>query len=174
MILHEKETEDILLSITRNCETFNKQTHTKPKETPELELNKSKETFSFEPPFILGLDSNWLIGLTSLEVFNSIFNITERNNKFKLYTDTFDEFSFAELKDELEKVLVISNITHEHLQDKILGPRNIKAVTVLETEQRWTDGYYMVLMGYARSLFRDFETYLRTVVGLEENDIQLI
>ena len=29
-------------------------------------------------------------------------------------------------------------------------------------------------MGYARSPFRDFESYLRTVVGLEEDDIQLI
>ena len=29
-------------------------------------------------------------------------------------------------------------------------------------------------MGYARSLFRYFESYLRIVVGLDERDIQLI
>ena len=29
-------------------------------------------------------------------------------------------------------------------------------------------------MGYARSQFRDFESYLRIIVGLEEDDIQLI
>ena len=29
-------------------------------------------------------------------------------------------------------------------------------------------------MAYARSPFRDFESYLRIVVGLDENDIQLI
>ena len=29
-------------------------------------------------------------------------------------------------------------------------------------------------MGYARSPFRDFESYLRNVVGLDEDDIQLI
>ena len=28
-------------------------------------------------------------------------------------------------------------------------------------------------MGYARSLFRDFESYLRIVVGLDEDDIRL-
>ena len=28
-------------------------------------------------------------------------------------------------------------------------------------------------MGYARSPFRDFESYLRIVVGLDEDDIQL-
>ena len=38
-------------------------------------------------------------GLTSLEVYISIFNITEENNKFELYTDTFDEFYFEQLKD---------------------------------------------------------------------------
>ena len=29
-------------------------------------------------------------------------------------------------------------------------------------------------MGYARSLFRDFESYLRVVVGLDEDDFLLI
>ena len=32
----------------------------------------------------------------------------------------------------------------------------------------------MLLMGYARYAFRDYESYLRNVVGLVEDDIQLI
>ena len=32
----------------------------------------------------------------------------------------------------------------------------------------------ILLLGYSRFLFRDFESYLRIVVGLEEKDIQLI
>ena len=32
----------------------------------------------------------------------------------------------------------------------------------------------ILLLGYSRSLFRDFESYLRIVVGLDEKDIQLI
>ena len=32
----------------------------------------------------------------------------------------------------------------------------------------------MFSMGYARPLFRDYESYLRIVVGLDEDDIQLI
>ena len=56
-----------------------------------------------------------MIGLTDLEVYNSIFNINHTNNKFELYTDTFGEFSFAELKDELEEILDFSNIIDEHL-----------------------------------------------------------
>ena len=39
---------------------------------------------------------------------------------------------------------------------------------------RKTDGYIILLMGYARSPFRDFKSYLRIVVGLDEDDIQLI
>ena len=31
----------------------------------------------------------------------------------------------------------------------------------------------MLLMGYGRSLFRDFESYRRIVVGLTEDDVQL-
>ena len=48
---------------------------------------------------------------TSLEVYNSIVNITEENNEFDLYTDLVDEFSFTELKDELEEILDSSNFS---------------------------------------------------------------
>ena len=57
-----------------------------------------------------------MIGLTSLEVYNSILNINKTNNNFGLYTDKFDEFSFEELKEELEEILNISDITPYHLQ----------------------------------------------------------
>ena len=33
-----------------------------------------------------------MIGLTRLDLYNSVFNITEENNKFEVYTDTFDDF----------------------------------------------------------------------------------
>ena len=56
-----------------------------------------------------------MIGLTSLEVYNSVFNINSTNNKFELYTDSFDEFSFEGLRDELEDILINSDITPYHL-----------------------------------------------------------
>ena len=43
-----------------------------------------------------------------------------------------------------------------------------------EIKKSSTDGYIILLMGYARSLFRKFESYLRIVVGLDEDDIRLI
>ena len=76
------------------------------------------------------------------------------------------------MKHELEEIVKISIIQPEHLQDKIRGLTIGKAYKNLESENRQTDGYYMLLMGYARSPFRDFENYLRIVVGLDEDDIQ--
>ena len=109
-----------------------------------------------------------------LEVDNSIVNITEENKKLELYTDTFNDFSFAELKDELEENRIFSSITPKHLQDKIIGPRIISAYKKPETEKGRTGGYNILLMGYASSPFRDFETYLRTFVGLDEDVIRLL
>ena len=63
-----------------------------------------------------------MIGLTSLEVYNFVFNITEHNNKFELYSDNFDEFSLAESKDKLEEILSVSDITTFHLQREVIGP----------------------------------------------------
>ena len=57
------------------------------------------------------------------KIYNFIFDITEENKKFELYTENFDEFSFTELKDELEKILNLSDITPKHLQHDIVGPR---------------------------------------------------
>ena len=82
MITPKNEIEDLLLSITKNCETLIKQTHRKAEETLEFEMNRSKQTFHFNPP--IQINGNWMIGLTDLKVYNSIFNITEQNNKFEM------------------------------------------------------------------------------------------
>ena len=161
-------------SKTKNRETLNKQTFTKPQETLEFKLNKPRETLSFTSSIILCPDSNWIVGLTTLSVKTSIFEITDEINNFELYTYSFDEFFFTELKDELEEILDISIISYEDPQDKRIRPRIIKAFIKLKTEKRRTDGYYMFLAFYTRSLFRDFQCYLRIVVGLDDDGIQLI
>ena len=172
MIQPKNETEDLLLSITKNCETLIKQTHRKPQETLEFTMLKPRETIHFNPP--IKTEGEWMIGLIDLEVYNSIFNITKENNKFELYTDTFDEFSFEELKDELEEILDIPNFTDEHLQHETIAPRIIEAYKKLRLEKSSTDGYIILLMYYARSPFRDFESFLRMTSDLGEDDIQLI
>ena len=115
-----------------------------------------------------------MLGLTSLEVNNSVFKITEKSNKFELYVDTFDEYSFEELKDEIEESPNFLDITPSHLQHEIIEPRFIETYNKLRLEKSSTDSYIFLLMGYARSPFQDFESYFRSVVGLDKDDIQLI
>ena len=61
-----------------------------------------------------------------------------------------------------------------HLQHEMIGPRNIQAYNILRLENSSTDDYNILLMGYARSPMRYFGSYLRNVVDLDEDHIQLI
>ena len=172
MIRPKTETEDLLVSITKNCKTLVQQTHRKPKETLEFTITKPRESFQFNQP--IQTKGDWMLGLIDLEVYNSIFNITKENNKFELYVDSFDEFSFTELEDEVGEILGIPKITDEYLEVGTLAPHIINTYWKLRSDKSSHDGYIILLMGYARSPFRDFESYLRIVVGLEEDNIQLI
>ena len=49
MIQPKNETEDLLLSITKNCEKLVEQTHRKPEETLEFKMLKPRESFHFNP-----------------------------------------------------------------------------------------------------------------------------
>ena len=110
MVQPKNEREDLLLSKTKTYETLFKQTHRKSEETLDIELTKSKKTFHFNPP--VEIKEDWMIGLVNLEVHNSLFNITEENNKVELYTDDFEsDFSFNELKDKVAKVLGFSDVS---------------------------------------------------------------
>ena len=62
MIQPKNETEDLILSITKSCETLIKQTHTRPEETLEFKLNKSRESFLFNPP--ISTEGSSMLGLT--------------------------------------------------------------------------------------------------------------
>ena len=57
MIRPRIETEDLLLSIIKNCERLIKQTHIKAQEALDFKLTQHMETFSFKPSIVLGLDS---------------------------------------------------------------------------------------------------------------------
>ena len=68
MIRPKNETEDLLLSITKNCEMLIEQTHRKPEETLEFKKTKPTETFHFKPS--IQVKENWMLGLVNLEVYN--------------------------------------------------------------------------------------------------------
>ena len=172
MIRPKNETEDLLLSITKNCETLIEQTHRKPEVTLEFKITKPTETFHFKPS--IQVKENWMLGLVNLEVYNSIFNITEENNKFEIYRDMPLKFKFLDLKDELEEILGIPHFTRDHLLDDETASRIFDEYHKLSHEKKNSDGHTILLLNYSRSKFRDFESYLRIRVGLDEEDIQLI
>ena len=176
MIRPKNQTEDLLLSITKNCETINQQTHTKAQETLEFKTTKPREPFHFNPP--IQVKGDWMLGLTDLKVYNSIFNITEQNNKFELYKVPDEKtcgVSYEKVSDEIEKDLDISDITAADLQDDIIGPIIIKEYREQVTKRMKDDKYMEILARYTTgSVLQDFESFLRTEVDLVEDDIKLV
>ena len=73
--------ESLLLSIAKSNQEIVENTHSKPQETLEFKMTKEKESFSFDVPLIL--NENWMMGVTSLEVYNTVYNITNSNNKLE-------------------------------------------------------------------------------------------
>ena len=45
-------------------------------------MTKQKESFSIDVP--LHLNGKWMMGVTSLEVYNTVYNITGKNNKLQI------------------------------------------------------------------------------------------
>ena len=118
-----------------------------------------------------------MIGLTDLEVYKSVFNITEVNKNFGLYTipdEKIGGISYTKVRDEIERDLDISDITATDLQGDIIGP-NISEENREQVTKRMEDvGFMNFLSGYPRSVFQNFETYLRTEFDLVEDNFRLV
>ena len=70
-------------------------------------MNKQTQTFSFNPPINLVEKSRWLLGVSSIEFKNSVFNITNENNSFSIivpghYQNKSDEKTINDLNKLLE------------------------------------------------------------------------
>ena len=82
------------------------QTKTKPQETLEFKMNEQKQTFSFNPTINLVEEGKWLLGVSSYECTNSVFNITHENNSFSIIVPGHYETESAEKTiDEINKLL---------------------------------------------------------------------
>ena len=175
MIRPKNEREDLLLSITKNCETLIQQTHRKPEETLEFKMTKPKQTFRLNPP--IQVKGNWMIGLVDLEVYNSIFNKAEENNNFELYNFPDEKsggITYEKVRDEIEKNLDFEDITATDLQDDVIGPIIIEEYGEQVTKRMKDEQYMNILAIYTSSVFQDFESFLRTQIDLEEDDTKLV
>ena len=138
-------------------------------------MTKLREIFHFKPS--IQIQGSWMIGLTDLEVYNSNFNVTEENNKFKRYKFPDEKtggVSKEKVRDEIEKDLDISDITAADLQDDLIAPIIIEEYKEQVTKRMKDVGYMNIVAGYVRSVFQDFGSYLRTEFDLVEADINLV
>ena len=82
------------------------ETETRPQETLEFVMKKQLQFFSFNPPRNLVEVGKWLLGVTSFESTNSVFNITNENSTFSITTPGHWKPESAENTiDELNKLL---------------------------------------------------------------------
>ena len=175
MIRPKNETENLLLSITKNSETLIEQTHGKAEETLEFKKNKSREIFHFSPP--IQVKGDWMIGLVDLEVYNSIFNITEENKKLQLYkfpNEKAGGVTYEKVIDEIEEDLGIEDITAADLQNEIIGPIIVEEYKEQVTKRMNDEQYMNILAIYTSSVFQNFKNFLRTQIDLVEDDIKLV
>ena len=160
-----------LLSLTKNCETLSEQSHRKAEETLEFKMNKPRG-HCFKPPS--EIKGDWMIELTDLEVYNSIFNLTQENNKFELYKfldEKIGGISYTKVRVEIEKDLVISDITATNIQDETIAPIIIKEYRDQLTKRMNDDHYMYKLSG---SIIQVFDGFFRTEAILVEDDFKLV
>ena len=102
---------ELLLLIKKHTDTLIENTKTKPQETLEFKMDKQMQTFSFNPPINLVEEGRWLLGVSSFECTNSVFNITNENNSFSIIIPGHYETEFAgQIIDDLNKLLEIKSL----------------------------------------------------------------
>ena len=118
-----------------------------------------------------------MVGLTGLEVYNSIFNITEENDEFELYKfpeDRIGGISYIKVRDKIERDWDISDNTATDLQDVIIRPIIIEKYKEQVTKRMEDEQYMNILSIYTSSLFQDCGSFLRTQIDIVEDDIKLV
>ena len=69
------------------------------------------QTFSFNPPINFVEEGKWLLGVSSFECTNSVFNTTDENNSFPITIPGLWENKSAEKTlDELNKLLELRSL----------------------------------------------------------------
>ena len=113
----------------------NKKIHMKPQELLEIKLTQPKESFPLRPSFNFGADFKWMIGLTNLEVYISVFIKAEKFDNFEFYSDLFDGFLFYRTKRWAWGDPWFFRYFSKLLQLELLGQRIFDAFEKLESKR---------------------------------------
>ena len=126
----------LLLLIKKHTDTLIEQTKTKSQETLEFKMNKQMQTFSFNPPINLVEEGKWLLGVSSFECTNSVFNITNENNLFSIIIPGHYQTEFAEKTiDDLKQLLELKSL-ELHVEE--VGKRGNK-IRIADNEYKLSD-----------------------------------
>ena len=113
---------ELLLLIKKHTDIFFEQIKTKPQETLEFKMIRSKQTFLFSLPINLVEEGKWLLRVTSLECTNSVFKITDGNNSFSIILLGHYQTEFAEeIIQELNKLLELASLELHVKEVRIRG-----------------------------------------------------
>lgn len=92
-------------------------TRKRPQQTFEIKMTTNNETFTIDPPIVLhegdtvNPQSGYSLGLISLSVYNTIYNVTEKNNNFRYFNGEhwFDinlppgTYELTQINEEIQK-----------------------------------------------------------------------
>ena len=102
---------ELLLLIKKHTDTLIEQTKTRPQETLEykMKMNRQMQNFLFNTPIILVKNGRRLLAVTSFEVTNSVFSITDETDSFSITIPGHWQTKSAEKTiDELNKLLELT------------------------------------------------------------------
>ena len=102
---------ELSLLIKKHTDTLIEQTKTKPQENLEFKMKKQMQTFSFNPPINLIEEGKWLLGVSSFECTNSVFNISNENNSFSIIIPGHCQTELVEkMINDLNKLLELKSL----------------------------------------------------------------
>ena len=128
--------ESLLLSIAKSNQEIVENTHSKPQETLEFKMTKQKESFSFDVP--LTLNEKWMMGVTSLEVYNTVYNITNSDNKLQIILNDrqLDALEFdTGVVPNIKKLFETYDLENNKLYYEFIEKANIYLLTSYKKEE---------------------------------------
>ena len=137
-LLLKKNLNFLFLSIAKSNQEIVENTHSKPQETLEFKMTKQKESFSFDVP--LQLNEKWMIGVTCLEVYNTVYNITEKNNKLQILLkyEQLDALEFdTGVVPHIKKLYETYDLENNKLYYELIEKANIFSTTSLKKRRNF-------------------------------------
>ena len=88
-VVYDKN-EILLLEIAKSNQEIAQNTKIKKQETLEFKMQKNGKYFKFDESLILER-GEWQMGVISFEVYNSVYNITSKNNTLQFINNELSE-----------------------------------------------------------------------------------